>query len=225
MGQFFQVFVLLWPIILLLSHTWPVLGPYLICVHIFLPRWIPAQRPRGDWQHILWGSTPSFSNLWRAFLHVSSWEVSFTSGVTDVVILSLYTSRAQLLPLTLSLECPGKTKLQFILLDELQLLSPGAHLPPMSPEPILLCPFYLLNLKQPCPFLYSLNSTLFLWLWPVQVFPSLNPYFRAAGTTGILIERLSLLLTTDPILKRVFFKQMFKLHQFQNSIKQRIGDI
>ena len=46
--------------------------------------------------------------------------------------ISLLPLRAQLLPLALSLACPGKTKLQFILLDELQLLSPGAHLPPTS---------------------------------------------------------------------------------------------
>ena len=53
-------------------------------------------------------------------------EIFLTSGV---VILSLYCSRAQLLPLTFSLECLGKTKLQFTLLDKLQLLSPGVHLP------------------------------------------------------------------------------------------------
>ena len=36
-------------------------------------------------------------------------EISLTSGVIDVVLLSLYSSRLQLLPLTLSLECLGKT--------------------------------------------------------------------------------------------------------------------
>ena len=46
----------------------------------------------------------------------------------DVVILSFYSSRAQLLPLSWSLKCLGKTKIQFTLLDNLQLFSSGAHL-------------------------------------------------------------------------------------------------
>lgn len=46
-GQFIWVFVLLWPIILLLSYIWPDLGPYLICLCIFLPRGIPVQRLMG----------------------------------------------------------------------------------------------------------------------------------------------------------------------------------
>ena len=49
-------------------------------------------------------------------------EVSLTSGVVDVVFLSLYSIRAQFLPSILFLECPGKTKLKFTLLDKLRLL-------------------------------------------------------------------------------------------------------
>ena len=59
-------------------------------------------------------------------------EVSLTSGVRDVILLALYSSRAQLLLLTLSLACLGKTELQFPPFDKLQLLSPGAHLSPTS---------------------------------------------------------------------------------------------
>lgn len=59
-------------------------------------------------------------------------EVFLTSGVTHVVILSLHSGRAQLLPLTLSLECLGKTKLQFTPLDQLQLHCPGVYLSPNS---------------------------------------------------------------------------------------------
>ena len=55
-------------------------------------------------------------------------EGSLTSGVIDVVILSFYSSRDQLLPLSWSLKYLGKTKIQFTLLDKLQLFSPGAHL-------------------------------------------------------------------------------------------------
>lgn len=49
-------------------------------------------------------------------------EVSLTSGVVEVVFLSLYSSRTQILPLILFLECLGKTKLKFTLLDKLRLL-------------------------------------------------------------------------------------------------------
>lgn len=48
-------------------------------------------------------------------------EVSLTSGVVEVVFLSLYSSRTQILPLILLLECLGKTKLKFTLLDKLRL--------------------------------------------------------------------------------------------------------
>ena len=51
-------------------------------------------------------------------------EVSLTSGLIDVVLLSQYSSRAQLLPLTLSLACLRKTKLQSTLLDKLPAAQP-----------------------------------------------------------------------------------------------------
>ena len=65
-------------------------------------------------------------------------EVSLNSGVIDEIVLSLYSSRAQLLPLTLSLKCLGITELQFTPLDKLQLFSSGTHLPPTS-KAVLSC--------------------------------------------------------------------------------------
>ena len=50
----------------------------------------------------------------------------------DVIFLSSYSSRAQLLPLIFFLEMSGENKLQFTQSDRLQLLSPGAHLHPTS---------------------------------------------------------------------------------------------
>ena len=50
----------------------------------------------------------------------------------DVIVLSFYSSRAQLLPLTFFLEMSGENKLQCTQFDRLQLLSAGAHLHPTS---------------------------------------------------------------------------------------------
>ena len=83
------------------------------------------------WQHLLWGGAPPFLTPEEPFCTCAVWEVSLASGVIDVVLLSLHSSRAQLLPLTLSLECQGKQG-PIIPLDKLQLLGPGAHLPPTS---------------------------------------------------------------------------------------------
>ena len=58
------------------------------------------------WKHLFWGGPPPFWPPKEVFCTYAVGKVSLTSGV---VILSLYSSRAQLLPLTLSLECLGKT--------------------------------------------------------------------------------------------------------------------
>ena len=64
----------------------------------------------------------------EVFLYMcSQWD--FPDLLSDkYVILSLYSSRAQLLPLTLSLKCLGETKLQFTPLNKFQLLCPEVHL-------------------------------------------------------------------------------------------------
>ena len=56
------------------------------------------------------GGTPSFLTPEEPFCACVVREVSLISGM---VILSLYSSRAQLLTLTLALECLGEKKLQF----------------------------------------------------------------------------------------------------------------
>ena len=59
----------------------------------------------------------------------SQWD--FPDFLSDkYVILSLYSSRAQLLPLTLSLKCLGETKLQYTPLNKFQLLCAEVHVSP-----------------------------------------------------------------------------------------------
>ena len=80
-----------------------------MCGHV-LPRRIPAQRPLGGLTTLIMGwhplppsLTPKEPSCTRAVR-----EVSPISGVRDVVLLSLYSRRAQLPPLTLSSEGLGK---------------------------------------------------------------------------------------------------------------------
>lgn len=139
-------------------------------------------------------------------------EVPLTSEVTDVVILYLYSSRVQLLVLGVS----GKTKFQFTLFDKLQLFCPGDHLLPVSSGPILPCPFCLPNLKH--PFL-SLQSKFHFVFIVFSQFKSPQPQPLAPYSWDHRYLEGLILLTTDPILERV---QIFKQHQFQNGINQRI---
>ena len=62
----------------------------------FLPRWISAQRLMGGWQHILWDDAPCLLIPEKPSCPCVVGEVSLTSGGIDVVVLSLYSSRAQL---------------------------------------------------------------------------------------------------------------------------------
>lgn len=110
---------------------------FLIYLCIFLPRWIPAWKPIGGWQHLLWDSTPPFLTP-KSFYTCAVLEI-LTSGVIDVVILFLDSSRAQLLLLSLSLKCLGEAKVQFTPLDNLQLFSSGTHLPPISEPRARIC--------------------------------------------------------------------------------------
>ena len=111
---------------------------FLIDLCIFLPRWILAWEPVGDWQHLLWDSVPPFLTP-TSFYPCAVLESSLTSGVIDAVVLFLDSSRAQLLLLTLSLKCLGEAKLQFTTPDNLQLFSSGTHLPPTSEPPAGIC--------------------------------------------------------------------------------------
>lgn len=93
-----------------------------IQVHLLLS-WIPVQRSMTT--HIMgWCLLPS-----ESFCTCVVEETSLTSGMRDVVLLSLYSSTVQVLPLTLCLECLRKVKFQF---DKLLQLNPWAHLSPNS---------------------------------------------------------------------------------------------
>lgn len=83
-------------------------GSSWIYLCIFLPRWILAWKPIGDWQHLLWDSAPPFLTP-KSFYTCAVLEI-LTSGVIDAIILFLDSSRAQLLLLTLSLKCLGKQR-------------------------------------------------------------------------------------------------------------------
>ena len=73
--------------------------------------WIPPQRPVGACQCLLWDGGPSLFDPQGAFLRMYrqgsfSWPQEWSS---------LYFSRAQLLPLALSLECLGENKASILL--------------------------------------------------------------------------------------------------------------
>ena len=79
----------------------------------------------------LWVNASSLYDPQELFHACVAREDFLTSRMRDV-ILSFYSSRAQLLPLTFYLEMSGENKLQFTQFDRLHLLSPGAHLHPTS---------------------------------------------------------------------------------------------
>lgn len=104
-------------------HIWTSLGSSLIFVCIFLLSWIPVQRSMTT--HIMgWCLLPL-----ESFCTCVVEETSLTSGMRDVVLLSLYSSTVQVLPLTLCLEYLRKIKFQF---DKLSQLNSWAHLSPNS---------------------------------------------------------------------------------------------
>ena len=93
-----------------------------------LLRGTPVQRPVGLSPLTIWGHSRPFGTPWSLPGHVQKFSVTL-----GVVLLSLYFSRAQLLPLALSLECLGEKKASIsLLLTKHQLSTPGAHLPPTS---------------------------------------------------------------------------------------------
>ena len=166
-----RAFVLLWPINLLLSPllTW-FRALSNMCAHLLaktdcsmgahgrlstqimgwwpLCFWLPRNLPG----HVHLGkfSWPQEWQMWSSYIFIPAEFSSFILGVS------------------------GKTKFHFILLDKLQLFSPGDHLLPMSSRPILPCPFYLPNLKHPFLSLQSKFHFVFI-VFPSSGLPNLSP--------------------------------------------------
>ena len=89
-GQFFWVFVYLWPVIFFFYHNLPALGPSPTCVSNYFPRWIPVQRPMvGVWHHLFWGSAPSFLTPKESFCTCVAGEVFLTSRMRNTWSLCL----------------------------------------------------------------------------------------------------------------------------------------
>ena len=93
-------------------------------MHIFWPRWIPEQSVIGWLSGLImvWHYLPLTSRSLSA--HVCL-EISLSAGVIDVVILSFYSSRAQLLPLTFSLRCQREARPNLLSLTSPAILSAG----------------------------------------------------------------------------------------------------
>lgn len=72
-------------------------GPSPRCVGIFWPRWVPEPGELGRFRTYC-GLAPPPSLTPGVSLRMGSWGLSSTPGVSDVVILSFCSSRAQLLP-------------------------------------------------------------------------------------------------------------------------------
>lgn len=72
-------------------------GPSPRCVGIFWPRWVPEPGELGRLRTYC-GLAPPPSLTPGVSLRMGSWGLSSTPGVSDVVILSFCSSRAQLLP-------------------------------------------------------------------------------------------------------------------------------
>ena len=122
MGHAFQVFVYFWPIILFLSS--PLTGPWI------LPKMHVQLFPKIDFTVEAYGCISTLITEWSSLpfwlprnlsVHVLTGKSSLTSGAST---LSLCFSRAQLLPLALSLESLGKNKAS-ILLQQFGKLSSG----------------------------------------------------------------------------------------------------
>ena len=122
MGQSFQVFVYLGPIILFLSS--PLTGPWI------LPKMHVQLLPKMDFTAEAYGCVSTLITEWSSLpfwlprslpVHVLTGKSSSTSGAGT---LSLCFIRAQRLPLALSLESLGKNKAS-ILLQQFGKLSNG----------------------------------------------------------------------------------------------------
>ena len=86
-------------------HSCLVHGPSARCVLNLLLRWIPTQRPMAACLHLFWSGAASLFDSKKPFWTSADRAVSLDFLTSGVVTLSLCLSRAQLLPLALSLEC------------------------------------------------------------------------------------------------------------------------
>ena len=86
-------------------HSCLVHGPSARCVLNLLLRWIPAQRPMAACLHLFWSGAASLFDSKKPFWTSADRAVSLDFLTSGVVTLSLCLSRAQVLPLALSLEC------------------------------------------------------------------------------------------------------------------------
>ena len=81
----------------------------------------PASFDKDGFQNS-WPGVPSLFKPLESYCACVIGEISLTPGVIEVVLLSFYSSRAQLLPLTFSLRC-RKNKAQFTQPNKSQLFS------------------------------------------------------------------------------------------------------
>ena len=172
-GQSSWVFVYIWLIILLFSSHLTV--PWTLSkMHVQLFSKIDPTTEASRSMSILimrWGLLPFWSP--RSLpAPVQTGKSSWTSGVST---LSLLFSRAQLLPLALSLECLGENKGRLTPLDKYQLSSPGPiHLlPQLKQQKYIISQFWRLEVQQQVVkrsgFFWGLSSS--LWLLVFCVFP------------------------------------------------------
>ena len=103
-GQSFQVFAYIWPIILFLSSH---LGPSPRCMCGFFLRWILPQAYGCMSSLVMEWSPLPFQPPRRLPAHLHTGKSSLTSRTGTLL---LYFGRAQLLPLALPLECLGENK-------------------------------------------------------------------------------------------------------------------
>lgn len=101
LGQFFQVFLYLWPMILLLF-------PHLTCLRSLsnMPRWSPAQRPTGRSTPPITGWCPSLFDPWGAFLCLCSqgglFDLKDKKYMVSLSFMQTGLSSSLVLPLSLS---------------------------------------------------------------------------------------------------------------------------
>ena len=138
----------------------------------FFLRLITPQRPLGPCPFLLWGEASSLFDPQEVFPHLC--RQGSLPGPQEWAPY-LYSSRAQLLPLALSLECLGENKGRLTPLDKYQLSSPGPiHLlPQLKQQKYIISQFWRLEVQQQVVkrsgFFWGLSSS--LWLLVFCVFP------------------------------------------------------
>ena len=128
MWGFFPVFVYLRSIISFLFHIWPVLGPSLTCVRIFLPRWIQVQRPMGRLTPPIMGWHPPPLAPKETFCACRAREVSLTSRMSHMWSLYLLSKQDSAPPCS----CSYLYLRVFVHRGRIPAIQPGAQLSPAS---------------------------------------------------------------------------------------------